>query len=95
VEAGETLAQAVAREVAEETTLQVSCGPLVGWVERIGPGYHFVILDFAVTLASPGTPQAGDDAAQAAWVPFGEIGGLTLVEGLADFLAEQRVLGPG
>ncbi len=95
VEAGETLAQAVEREVAEETALRVRCADLVGWVERIGPGYHFVILDFAVTLAAPGTPRAGDDAAQAAWVPFSEVGRLPLVEGLNDFLAQHGLLGPG
>ena len=47
VEAGEPLAAAVAREVAEETGLVVTCGGLVGWVERIGADHHFVILDFA------------------------------------------------
>ena len=35
VEAGETLAEAVVRELAEETGLEGVCGELVGWVERI------------------------------------------------------------
>ena len=43
VEAGETLAEAVVRELAEETGLEGVCGPLVGWVERMGADHHYVI----------------------------------------------------
>ena len=38
VEPGETLAEAVVRELAEETGLEGVCGELVGWVERIDDG---------------------------------------------------------
>src|SRR5205814_5606952 len=70
VEAGELLAEAVVRELAEETGLEGVCGELIGWVERVGDGHHFVILDFGVTLLDPeAEPVAGDDAAEAAWVP--------------------------
>jgi ADP-ribose pyrophosphatase YjhB (NUDIX family) len=94
VEAGETVAAAVVREVAEETALQVTCDALVGWVERIGADHHFVILDFAVSLAGPATPAAGDDAAEVAWVPLGEVAGLPLVEGLETFLLDHGVIPP-
>ena len=53
VEAGETLAEAVVRELAEETGLEGVCGPLVGWVERMGANHHYVILDFTVTVLDP------------------------------------------
>ena len=56
VEAGETLAEAVVRELLEETGLEGVCGSLVGWAERIGPGYHFVILDFWVTIMAGSEP---------------------------------------
>src|SRR3954466_7388617 len=70
VEAGELLAEAVVRELAEETNLEGVCGELIGWVEGVGDGHHFVILDFAVTLLdSSAEPVAGDDAAESAWVP--------------------------
>ncbi|MHB1924807.1 MAG: NUDIX domain-containing protein, partial [Acidimicrobiales bacterium] len=46
VEVGETLAEAVVREVMEETGLEVVCDDLLGWVERISDEDHFVILDF-------------------------------------------------
>ena len=37
---------------------------LLGWAERMGPGYHFVILDFTVTVRRPRPePVAGGDAA--------------------------------
>lgn len=92
VEPGETLAEAVVREVREETGLEGVCGPLVGWVERIGPDHHFVILDFAVSVLEPGVPRAGGDAAEAAWVPLADVPGLRLVEGLAEFLHEHGYL---
>lgn len=52
VEAGEALADALAREVSEETGLAVDVGALCGIAERIGDGYHFVILDFWVEPAA-------------------------------------------
>ena len=50
VEAGETLAEAVVRELAEETGLEGVCGDLIDWVERIGTDHHFLIFDFWVTV---------------------------------------------
>src|SRR4051794_34091092 len=40
VEDGELLAEAVVRELAEETGLEGVCGELIGWVERLGEGHH-------------------------------------------------------
>lgn len=93
VEAGESLAEAVVRELAEETGLEGVCGELVGWVERVGEGYHFVILDFAVQLLNPSAaPVAGDDAVEVAWVPLEEVAEQRLVEGLAEFLHENGII---
>jgi ADP-ribose pyrophosphatase YjhB (NUDIX family) len=93
VEAGESLHVAVVREVLEETALEVVVDRYLGWVERIdaAAGSHFVILDFAVTVLA-GTPSAGDDAAEVAWVPFDELGDLRLVDGLYDFLHDVGVV---
>ncbi len=92
VDAGETLAEAVVRELAEETGLEGVCDQLVGWVERIGADHHFVILDFFVTLLERRPPVAGDDAAEAAWVPLAEVAALNLVDGLVEFLHEHGIL---
>ena len=93
VEAGETLAEAVVREVAEETGLEAVCDDLVGWVERIGDEHHYVILDFAVSLLDPlARPIAGDDAAEVAWVPLTDVAEQRLVEGLAEFLHEHGII---
>lgn len=94
VESGETLAEAVVREVAEETGLDVVCDELVGWVERIGADHHFLIFDFRAVPLGPTDSElrAGDDAAEAAWVPLSTLGDLALVEGLAEFLADHGVI---
>ena len=94
VEAGESVVSAVVRELAEETGVDGVCGPLMGWIARTDIDHHHVILDFEVTVLSDGRPAAGDDAAEAAWVPLGEIGGLDLVDGLAAFLVEHGVTSP-
>jgi 8-oxo-dGTP diphosphatase len=92
LETGETLAEAVLRELAEETGLEGVCDELVGWVERMGPDHHYVILDFAVTVLEPREPQAGDDAAEAEWVPLDEIAHRRLADGLAEFLHEHGIV---
>jgi 8-oxo-dGTP diphosphatase len=92
VRTGETLAEAVVRELAEETGLEAVCGPLLGWAERIDNEYHFVILDFIVTVLDPRTPTAGSDAVEAAWVALDEVAEWRLAEGLAEFLHQHGVL---
>jgi ADP-ribose pyrophosphatase YjhB (NUDIX family) len=92
VEAGETVGEAVVRELAEETGLEGLCGPLLGWVERIDDDHHFVILDFEVEVLDPMDPVGGGDASEAAWVPLHEVAELDLVDGLAEFLHEHGVL---
>jgi ADP-ribose pyrophosphatase YjhB (NUDIX family) len=84
----------VERELLEETGLEVGCGAFLGWAERQGEGFHFVILDFEVSLSGRPSPEAGGDAVAAAWVPLSEVAGLPLVDGLQEFLAEHGVL-PG
>jgi 8-oxo-dGTP diphosphatase len=94
VEPGETLEQAVAREVLEETGIVVSVEGFVGWVERIDPAgsWHYVILDFAARPQDDSAvPRAGDDAADARWVATDSLSAMELVPGLLDFLVEHGV----
>lgn len=97
VEPGEILQEAVVREVMEETGLEVVVDRFVGYVERFGDEpepYHYVIMDFAVTVLDPdAAPEAGDDAAEARWVPLDDVGDLHLVTGLYEFLTDHAVLG--
>ena len=92
VEPGETLAEAVVRELAEETGIEAVCDHFVGWVERIGETYHYVIMDFRVTVLDAAEPVAADDAMEAAWVPLHEVTALQLVDGLAEFLHDNGVI---
>jgi 8-oxo-dGTP diphosphatase len=94
VQVGEELHEAVVREVAEETGLEVVVERFLGWVERIGDA-HFVILDFVVSVLDPGqVPVAGDDAAEVAWVALSELDGVRLVDGLLEFLVDHGILDP-
>jgi ADP-ribose pyrophosphatase YjhB (NUDIX family) len=90
VEFGEGLKAAVAREVREETGLDVRVGRFLGWAERMGDDpapYHYVILDFAAEPVDPtAIARAGDDADDVAWVPTNAIETYPLVAGLAAFL---------
>lgn len=92
VEAGETLAEAVVRELEEETGLSGVCESLVGWAELMDEDHHFVILDFNVTILDEADPVAGDDAAEARWVPLHEVAELRLADGLAEFLHDHGIL---
>ncbi|MCU1354015.1 MAG: nudF [Acidimicrobiales bacterium] len=101
VEHGETLAEAVVRELAEETGLEGVCGELVGWAELLpdsagvdpSDALHAVILDFRVTLLDPTVrPRAGDDAAEVDWVRLGDVADLILAPGLAEFLHDHGII---
>ena len=92
VEEGETLAEAVVRELREETGIEGVCGELIGVEEVLADGFHFVILDYAVSVLERAEPVAGDDASDAAWVPLSEVAELPLTEGLAEFLHDHGIL---
>lgn len=93
VEPGESVPDAVVRELWEETGLTARCRDFVGWTERITAAGHFVILSFRVDVSDPDVPLvAGDDADDAAWVPRADVAAHDLVDGLADFLVDHGVI---
>ena len=90
---GETLADAIVREVREETGLDVHAGPLAAVVERIVDGYHYVILDHVATLVDDdATPTAGDDARDARFVDAVELAALPTTDGLVPVIEQARVV---
>ncbi len=93
VEYRETLAQAVAREVREETGLVVEVGTLACVVERTGDDYHFVILDYFARTCG-GALAAASDARAARFVDRDELVQLPLTEGLFDVLERARATQP-
>jgi ADP-ribose pyrophosphatase YjhB (NUDIX family) len=83
LECGETLREAVAREVREETGLKVEAGELLGVYERITLAndgrvrYHYVLIDF-LCHTSGGELQAASDAAEVRWFSPAELDVLKL-----------------
>jgi ADP-ribose pyrophosphatase YjhB (NUDIX family) len=80
LELGESLTQGVAREVQEETGLDVEAIELIELIDRIhkesGPSgervrYHFVIADYLCRVVG-GTLQAASDADAVRWVERAE-----------------------
>lgn len=72
LEHNELLADCIAREVAEETGLEVDVGDLLGVFEVPGDP-HYVILDYVAVPTGRTAPVAGTDAAEVRWVPLGEV----------------------
>jgi 8-oxo-dGTP diphosphatase len=88
VELGETLEEAVIREVREETALDVAPVELVGFRQAIVRDTagrierHFVILPFAARLVG-GEISLNEELAEAHWLLPSELAGLKTTEGLA------------
>jgi 8-oxo-dGTP diphosphatase len=92
VEAGETLSEAVAREVREETSLVVEPVALAGHREVIVRDKegrverHFVIMCYAARWRS-GDIVLNDELDDARWLEPAELAGLRTTDGLAEIVA--------
>ncbi len=96
VHLGESLVDAVRREVAEECGCPVRVAAVAGVVDRVvrDPDgrvrYHWVIVDY-LAFADSETIVAGSDAAEARWVALDQVERLDATEGLADMI--RRAVG--
>jgi ADP-ribose pyrophosphatase YjhB (NUDIX family) len=91
VETGETLAEAAAREVREETALEIDVVGLAGHREVIVRDEqdrierHFVIMCYAARWRS-GEVKLNDELDDARWLVPAELTGLRTTEGLAEIV---------
>jgi 8-oxo-dGTP diphosphatase len=92
VESGETLHEAVVREVREETSIAIEPVALAGFRETIVRDQegrverHFVILPFAARWIA-GEPKLNEELSEARWVDPAAITDLPTTPGLADIVA--------
>ena len=95
VELGESVENAVVREVKEETGLDVYAPRLVDVVTYVSMGergavmYHYVIIDYLVSVKG-GKAKAASDADALKWVLFNEVEEYDLTESFRQFFRRNR-----
>ena len=83
VEVGETMIDALKRELKEEVSVSIECGGLVDVFDRIFLNedgrvlYHYVLIDYWGWFQS-GSPSAGSDISDARLVNVQDMGGLEI-----------------
>jgi ADP-ribose pyrophosphatase YjhB (NUDIX family) len=93
VEAGETLAEAIKREVDEETSLTIEPVALAGYREVVARDAddkverHFVILPFAARWIS-GEPKLNEELSEWRWVDPDEVASMPTTPGLAEIVSK-------
>lgn len=92
VETGEFLADAVRREVREETGLEVEVGELAGILEVPGDDLHYVILDYHAIVVGSAEPTADGDAGDVRWVPLDQVAHMECTPRFVETMKAWKVL---
>jgi ADP-ribose pyrophosphatase YjhB (NUDIX family) len=97
LEVGETLAEGLAREMKEETGLDVEVGPVVDVFDRITRDeqgrarFHYVLVDYLCSIRE-GAPVAGSDVAEVALADPHDLGRYDLTPKTIEVVGRARSL---
>ncbi len=97
---GEKLRDGVAREVREETGLEVEVGPVLDVFDSIFPDaggrtqYHYVLIDY-LCHSRPGEAVAASDASELRWATLDELPALGMKQVTMDVIRKAFTLADG
>ena len=97
VDIGETLTEALRREVLEETGLAVTVGPMVETLDRIiyddagRVRFHYVLVDYLCTVGAD-EPLGASDAEEARWFEIERLGDLEMTEATHEVIVKALTI---
>lgn len=97
VDVGETLTDALRREVLEETGIAVTVGPMVETLDRIiyddagRVRFHYVLVDYLCAVGAD-EPLGASDAEEARWFEIERLGDLEMTEATHEVIAKALTI---